>query len=118
MADHEGTARDEGTLGMSGNTGGNCDDVLRQLYSFIDGWLTDDRRSRITNHLDECGHCVDAYDFEAELRSVVARHAYCEVPAELKQRIFSLLSTESPAVPRELANPLHRPSPFGRPFPG
>lgn len=118
MTDHKGTAHGEGTTGMSADHAGNCDDVLRQLYSFIDGWLTDDRRSRITNHLDECGHCVGVYDFEAELRSVVARHAYCEVPADLKQRIFSLLSSESPSTLSSLAHPLDRPSPFGKPFPG
>ena len=90
----------------------NCDEVLGQLYFFIDGHLDDHRRTQITGHLDNCGQCVDVFDFEAELRTVVARHAYDEVPYDLKQRIFSALSAEAVMNLTAKTSPFDRPSPF------
>ncbi len=90
----------------------NCDEVLGQLYYFIDGYLDDRRRTQITGHLDNCGHCVDVFGFEAELRAVVARHAYEEVPPDLKQRIFLALSAEVVMNLTAKTSPFDRPSPF------
>lgn len=72
----------------------NCSEAVRQLYDFIDGELTDCRRQAIAMHLDRCGDCVDAFDFEAELRKVVADRCRDRVPEYLRNRIATAINQE------------------------
>lgn len=66
---------------------GDCTAMLERLYHFLDGELTDERRSKIQRHLDGCPSCFSAFDFEAELRIVVAARAQTAVPDALVARI-------------------------------
>jgi mycothiol system anti-sigma-R factor len=75
--------------------GGDCDEALRTLYSFLDGELTAERRAAIQHHLDECSPCLEAFDFEAELKMVVARCCRDQVPDHLRQRIADALTNAS-----------------------
>jgi mycothiol system anti-sigma-R factor len=74
---------------------GCCDDVLAQLYTFVDGELTVERRARIKAHLDDCLPCFEAFDFEAELRIVVSQRCRESVPEELRERIARALADEN-----------------------
>ena len=74
---------------------GNCDDALHELYQFLDGQLDDTRRQAIQHHLDDCPPCYEAFDFELELRVVIARKCHETVPEHLKQRIADALNHES-----------------------
>jgi mycothiol system anti-sigma-R factor len=73
----------------------NCDDALHELYGYLDGELTVERRITIQHHLDDCPPCYEAFDFEAELRLVIARKCTETVPESLKQRIADAISQES-----------------------
>jgi len=73
---------------------GNCDDALHELYGYLDGELTVERRQNIQRHLDDCPPCYEAFDFEAELRIVIARKRTESVPESLKQRIADALEKE------------------------
>ena len=73
---------------------GNCDDALHELYGFLDGELTSDRKAAITAHLDGCPPCFEAFDFEAELRLVIARKCQESVPDALKARIAAAIRSE------------------------
>jgi mycothiol system anti-sigma-R factor len=64
-----------------------CEDALHELYHFLDGELTDERRELISVHIEECTTCLGAYDFEAELRTVVAQRCRDTVPESLRARI-------------------------------
>lgn len=82
----------------AGHDHGNCDEALNELYTFLDGELTDARRTRIRTHLDDCSPCLELFDFEAELRIVIKHKCQEQVPDALRQRIFdSLTNAESPA---------------------
>lgn len=70
----------------------DCNDALHQLYVYLDGELTEERRSLIQHHLDGCGPCVAAFDFEVELRQVVAAKCKEQVPDHLKRRIADALA--------------------------
>jgi mycothiol system anti-sigma-R factor len=74
---------------------GNCDDALHELYHFLDGQLDDARRHAIQNHLDDCPPCYEAFDFELELRVVIAKKCHETVPDQLKQRIADAIQHES-----------------------
>jgi anti-sigma factor (TIGR02949 family) len=70
----------------------DCGEALRQLYVFLDGELTPDRRTVIRTHLDRCACCLEAFDFEAELRVVVS--TCCrgdEVPEQLRMRVVEAI---------------------------
>ena len=78
-----------------------CDDAVYELYTFLDGELTDDRRDEIRRHLDDCPPCFEQFDFEAELRQVIASKCKDTVPDELRRRIASQLGLE----PTEASEP-------------
>ena len=67
--------------------GDECVEAAELLYHYIDGELTVGRRILITKHLDDCPPCLDAFDFEAELRLVIAQRCQERVPDRLRQRV-------------------------------
>jgi mycothiol system anti-sigma-R factor len=71
-----------------------CQDALHELYGYLDGELTDDRRAAIHRHLDECQPCAEPYDFEAELREVVRRKCQEQVPDNLMAKVRDALERE------------------------
>jgi mycothiol system anti-sigma-R factor len=73
---------------------GDCDDAVHRLYHFLDGELDDDRRAHIKDHLDECLPCLEAFDFEAELRIVIAQKCREQVPDHLRERIARAIQHE------------------------
>lgn len=73
----------------------DCDRALIELYEFIDGELTIERRERIELHLHGCQHCFASFDFEQELRLVVRSKLQGEIPAALRDRIERLIESES-----------------------
>jgi mycothiol system anti-sigma-R factor len=75
---------------------GDCEDAVRRLYFFLDGELDDTRRADIQHHLDECMPCLEAFDFEAELRQVIAMRCREQVPDGLRERIAQALQQGFP----------------------
>jgi len=72
----------------------DCDDVLREVYTYLDRETDDALRVRIEHHLDGCHDCLEIYDFQAELRQIVARKCKESVPDALRQRVLDCLETE------------------------
>jgi mycothiol system anti-sigma-R factor len=72
-----------------------CEEALKELYVYLDGELTDEKRTIITGHLDDCNPCLEAFDFEAELRMVISRRCHDDVPESLKLRIAHELELQS-----------------------
>lgn len=68
-----------------------CGEALRELYAFLDGELTAGRRRAIEAHLEGCNGCIGVYDFEAELKLVIAERCHDEVPPSLRDRIAAAL---------------------------
>ena len=73
----------------------DCNETLRELYLYLDRQLTDEDREHIQHHLDDCSPCLEAYDFEAELRLVVRSRCVDQVPESLRARIAKALARES-----------------------
>ena len=72
----------------------DCSEAIHVLYEFIDGELTVERRHEIRHHLDSCNDCLEAYDFEAELRIVISQKCRDEVPDQLRQKIARALEQQ------------------------
>lgn len=73
-------------------SGTECAETVARLYEFLDGELTEERRSAITAHLDHCPPCGSVAHFEAELRRVIADRCRDHVPAQLRERIAAELA--------------------------
>jgi mycothiol system anti-sigma-R factor len=85
----------------------DCQAALTELYTFLDGELTDERRSLIAHHLDDCNPCLEVFDFEAELRLVIQQKCRDEVPTDLRVRIEQTL--RATIVSGEATEPPTRP---------
>jgi mycothiol system anti-sigma-R factor len=72
----------------------DCTEAVERLYWFLDGELTVERRMMIQRHLDDCHDCIEAYEFEAELRMAISRGCRDSVPESLRDRIAQALAQE------------------------
>lgn len=83
-ADHDHADRDADA---------DCQQAIAELYSFLDGHLTDEKRQNIQQHLDDCSPCLEAFEFETELRAVVAFRCQEQVPDALRQKVALLIES-------------------------
>jgi mycothiol system anti-sigma-R factor len=65
----------------------DCTDAIHQIYHYLDGELTEEKRRAIALHLDLCPPCGDGFHFEEELRLLIARKCRDDVPDDLRRRI-------------------------------
>jgi mycothiol system anti-sigma-R factor len=72
----------------------DCRQAVHELYTYLDGELTEERRVEIKMHLDMCRPCGSAVDFEAELRQVIAQKCRDHVPDALISRVAAALEEE------------------------
>ena len=75
----------------------NCDKVVNDVYTFLDGELTGVRRSMVEYHLRKGPPCADSFHFEERLLLLVKRSCSDgeEVPAELFHRLQALIQQEA-----------------------
>jgi mycothiol system anti-sigma-R factor len=77
---------------------GDCNETLRELEQFLDRELSSDARDAIHAHLDGCTHCLEAFDFHAELRQLIAaKCGHDELPPGLLARIQQCFGDDLPA---------------------
>lgn len=74
----------------------DCNETLRELYLYLDGQITADDKEHIRQHLDDCSPCLEAFDFEAELRMVIKSRCVDQVPDSLRARIAAAIESEQP----------------------
>jgi len=73
----------------------DCNETLRELDTFLDGELSDDARAGIDKHLDGCVDCLQAFDFHAELKHVIAtKCGNDELPPGLVAKLERCLQTD------------------------
>lgn len=66
----------------------NCKETIREMNAFLDEELSPDVRGHIHEHLEACLDCLQAFDFEAELKQAIRRKCRTdEMPAGLLGRI-------------------------------
>lgn len=66
----------------------DCRETIRELNAFLDGELSPDVQHHINAHLEGCVDCLQAFDFEAELKLAIRRKCSSdEMPPGLMERI-------------------------------
>lgn len=71
-----------------------CVETLRAMYLFIDRETDEARRDELGQHLADCPPCLEKFEFEAELKTVIAARCTDEVPDHLYERVRSSLRIE------------------------
>lgn len=84
-----------GPVGTSGPDRAECQEALESLYHYLDGELDEERRRVIHQHLERCSPCLEAFDFEAELKVVIAHRCRETVPDGLRKRVAEALADAS-----------------------
>ena len=72
----------------------DCNETLKELETFLDGELTEDAVAHIRGHLEGCLECYEAFDFHAELKTVIATKCKEEMPPGLMSRIEECLHAD------------------------
>ncbi len=66
----------------------DCDEVLKDVYLYLDDESDAELCNRIRRHLDACGPCLRQYGLEQDVRSLVARCCGGDrAPQSLHQRV-------------------------------
>jgi mycothiol system anti-sigma-R factor len=66
----------------------DCEQTLRELEAFLDRELSDEAHVAIRSHLEGCMDCLQAFDFHAELKMVIASKCRNdEMPPGLMEKI-------------------------------
>jgi mycothiol system anti-sigma-R factor len=74
----------------------DCDQVLAEVWLFLDQECNQTRRDLLRQHLDECHPCLAAYGIEEKLKELLARkcggeHAPDTLRARLRDQIRSVV---------------------------
>lgn len=68
-----------------------CEEVIEQLFEYLDRELDNGVRDRIDRHLEHCRDCFTRAEFEKRLRAKVNEAAEAEAPDSLHRRIRQIL---------------------------
>jgi mycothiol system anti-sigma-R factor len=72
----------------------DCDEILRELETYLDQELSPEAWRSIHAHLDGCLDCLHVFDFHAELRMVIAHKCHEDaLPPGLLGRIEDCFGT-------------------------
>ena len=65
-----------------------CADYLEQIVYFIDNELDAADCAAVRVHLDTCNPCLERYDLQRTVKSIVARSCSESAPDELRRRVL------------------------------
>jgi mycothiol system anti-sigma-R factor len=69
----------------------DCEEMLGQVFFFIDNELDQAATDQIRRHIDECAPCLDEVTVERLVKKLIARSCREKAPIELRQRVvFSI----------------------------
>ena len=69
-------------------TASDCADFLERIVYFIDNELDEADCSEVKVHLDSCNPCLEKYDLQRTVKSVVARSCTEVASDELRQKVM------------------------------
>jgi mycothiol system anti-sigma-R factor len=71
----------------------DCEHVLKRVYQFLDNEVDDATGDAIRRHLSMCEPCLERFDVEEAVKSLVHRRCGGETaPAHLRAKIVSQLT--------------------------
>ncbi len=71
-----------------GPGGLDCDEVIADVFLYLDDETDPDARQKMRQHLDDCAPCLRKYDLERTVKSLIQRSCAERAPAELRQKVL------------------------------
>jgi anti-sigma factor (TIGR02949 family) len=72
-----------------------CEAVVRQLWPYLDGVISESQRERILRHLELCADCTSHFEFaHAFLDAVAATASRVDETEVLRDRVLGALAAE------------------------
>lgn len=68
-----------------------CEEVIEQLFDWLDGRLDAHREDGIRRHVERCRECFSRAEFERRLRGRVMEAGEAKAPERLRRRVHKLL---------------------------
>ncbi len=65
-----------------------CADYLERIVYFLDNELDEADCAAVRLHLDACNPCLEKYDLQRTVKTVIARSCSESAPDELRQRVM------------------------------
>lgn len=75
-----------------------CDQVIAQLWQYLDAELDVLRSEQVRRHLEVCDRCFPEYDFRRAYLTFMRRCSEERVPPALRRRIFEVILAEERQV--------------------
>ncbi len=73
----------------------DCNETIRELDAYLDDELPDHVRSHIHVHLETCVDCLQAFDFQAELKAAIRRKCSSDpMPSDLVSRLQACIELD------------------------
>jgi mycothiol system anti-sigma-R factor len=66
----------------------SCADYIERIVYFLDNELDDADIVAVKMHLDACAPCLEKYDLQRTVKSLVARSCSESAPEDLRQRVL------------------------------
>jgi mycothiol system anti-sigma-R factor len=66
----------------------DCSEVLERVFFFIDNELPTADSSVIQHHLEQCGTCLQKYDLERTVKTLVKRSCSEHAPEGLRDKVL------------------------------
>jgi mycothiol system anti-sigma-R factor len=79
--------------------GSHCDEVLRDVWMFLDDEMDPENRAAVQRHLDDCSPCLAEAGIDEKLKHLL--HSKCGgdlAPERLRVRLVARLATMSAAL--------------------
>lgn len=79
--------------------GSRCDEVLRDVWLFLDDEMDPENRAAVQRHLDDCSPCLAEAGIDEKLKHLL--HSKCggdRAPERLRVRLVARLATMSAAL--------------------
>lgn len=72
---------------------GDCALVIAEVWTLLDGEVTDEARDRLRHHLEQCPACLRHYGVEERIKSLIATKCSGErAPSYLVERVRMQIS--------------------------
>jgi mycothiol system anti-sigma-R factor len=69
----------------------SCSEAVKQLWDYVEGEVTDERKALIEEHLGVCRRCCGEIEFTEELRRFLSSHAPEDIPQDVRTRLVTYL---------------------------
>jgi len=89
-------------MNCSDSTGPDCGQALEKLYLFIDHEMDDASCEEIQSHIDKCSGCLNEYDLERVVKSLVSRSCHEVAPEPLRDKVLFTIRTVQMQITTEL----------------